>query len=142
MNKIVKNISDLPDLASQLLKNFPQQRIWAFYGDMGVGKTTLIKELCFQLGVTKGSASPTFAMINEYITEQNQLLYHFDFYRIEKIEEAIEIGFEDYLYSGSYCFIEWSEKIDSLLVETFLKIEMTINKEYHRKITITEENKQ
>lgn len=92
---------------------------------MGVGKTTLIKELCCQIGVVDNVCSPTFAIVNEYLTDQQNPVYHFDFYRLKKIEEAYDIGYEEYFYSGCYCFTEWTEKIEDLLPDHYLRITIT-----------------
>ncbi len=108
LNYINKNMSDINCLA--------------FYGEMGSGKTTFIKTLCKQLGVNDTVTSPTFAIINEYKTVNNTEIYHFDFYRIEKIEEAYDFGYEDYFYSKNLCFIEWPELIEDILPENFIKI--------------------
>jgi tRNA threonylcarbamoyladenosine biosynthesis protein TsaE len=89
---------------------------------MGAGKTTLIKALCHELGSTDYVTSPTFALINEYSTSKGSVIYHFDFYRIKKIEEAFDLGYEDYIYSGNYCFIEWPEMIESLLPEGIVEV--------------------
>lgn len=116
---------ELAKVAEELLKSCANDRIFAFYGEMGAGKTTLIKELCHQLGVTGTTSSPTFAIVNEY-TGTNGPIYHFDFYRINSIDEAIKIGFDDYLYSNAYCFIEWPEKVDELLKsEDFVRVTIT-----------------
>jgi len=92
---------------------------------MGVGKTTFIKEICQQLGVQQVVTSPTFAIINEYSTTDNQLIYHFDFYRINKIEELFDFGYEDYFYSSNYCFIEWPENAEYILPDTIQKVRIT-----------------
>ena len=120
-----KNLNDLPSIAEEMLKIFPDERVFAFYGSMGAGKTTFIKVLCDKLGVLNEVVSPTFAIINEYLAEQYGQVYHFDFYRINKIEEVMDIGYEDYLYSGNYCLMEWPEKIEKLLPEdiVYVKIE-------------------
>ncbi|MBP5496324.1 MAG: tRNA (adenosine(37)-N6)-threonylcarbamoyltransferase complex ATPase subunit type 1 TsaE [Bacteroidales bacterium] len=107
--------SELSAVAQALLEAHPQERVFGFFGEMGTGKTTLIKEICRQLGVTGGMTSPTFAIVNEYWTRDGEPLYHFDFYRIDDPDDATRIGFQDYLYSGSYCFIEWTDKVESLL---------------------------
>ena len=107
--------SELSAVAQALLEAHPQERVFGFFGEMGTGKTTLIKEICRQLGVEGGMTSPTFAIVNEYWTRDGEPLYHFDFYRIEDPDDATRIGFQDYLYSGSYCFIEWTDKVESLL---------------------------
>ena len=117
--------NDIGEIAEQLLKN-SASNVFLFYGDMGVGKTTLIKELVKQLGVIETSSSPSFSIVNEYDTPKGAI-YHFDFYRIKDIAEAFGIGLEDYLYSGAYIFIEWPEKIDRLLPEDANKINIKIN---------------
>ena len=121
------NIEQLSDVARRLLDEFPDQRFFAFFGPMGVGKTTLIKELCAQLGVTQNVCSPTFAIVNEYSDRSGEPVYHFDFYRIKKLEEAYDIGYEEYFYSGCYCFTEWTEKIEPLLPDRYLRIDISEN---------------
>ena len=112
---IIAKESELSEVAAQLLEACPEERVFGFFGEMGTGKTTLIKEICRQLGVEDGMTSPTFAIVNEYWTRDGQPLYHFDFYRIDEPADATRIGFQDYLYSDNYCFIEWTEKVESLL---------------------------
>jgi tRNA threonylcarbamoyladenosine biosynthesis protein TsaE len=97
-------------------------KVFAFYGKMGAGKTTFIKALCLKLGVIDNISSPTFSIINEYKTKKDESIFHFDFYRIKNINEAFDLGYEDYFYSNSFCFIEWPEKIEELLPENCLKI--------------------
>lgn len=121
----IKDLSALQDAAKQLLTSFPDERIFAFYGAMGSGKTTFIKALCRSLGSHDNITSPTFALINEYSTDDGAIIYHFDFYRIKKLEEAYDLGYEDYIYSGNYCFIEWPEMIDSLLPEGIVEVRIT-----------------
>ncbi|HNW98196.1 MAG TPA: tRNA (adenosine(37)-N6)-threonylcarbamoyltransferase complex ATPase subunit type 1 TsaE [Bacteroidales bacterium] len=122
MEIICVHISDLPGIAEKLIKKHPQSRIFAFFGKMGVGKTTFIKELCKALKVKDITNSPSFGIINEYFTETNDPVYHFDFYRIKNSTEFFDIGCEEYLYSGHYCFIEWPEKIIDLLPENSIII--------------------
>ncbi|HBC05002.1 MAG TPA: tRNA (adenosine(37)-N6)-threonylcarbamoyltransferase complex ATPase subunit type 1 TsaE [Aequorivita sp.] len=117
--------NEIGKVAEQLLKN-SVSKIFLFYGNMGVGKTTLIKELVKQLGVMEISSSPSFSIVNEYDTPSGAI-YHFDFYRIKDINEAFDIGLEDYLYSGNYIFIEWPEKIDQLLPEIANRIDIKNN---------------
>ncbi len=114
----VKSLEDLKIAAVQLLKENHYPHIWAFYGEMGAGKTTFIQQIGAVLRVKELVASPTFNLINEYETETGQLIYHFDFYRIEDIEEALNIGSMEYFDSGNLCLLEWPEKIESLLPET------------------------
>ena len=108
--------------------------IFAFYGKMGAGKTTFIKALCEELGISEGVNSPTFAIVNEYRSDTTgELVYHFDFYRINKIDEVYDLGYEDYFYSGALCFMEWSEKIEELLppetvVVTIEEVENSVRK--------------
>jgi len=94
---------------------------------MGSGKTTLIKELCLQIGVISAMSSPTFSLINEYETNSGEVVYHFDFYRLEDEQEAFDYGYEDYFFSGNYCFIEWPEKIPNLIPDNYLLIEIEMN---------------
>lgn len=124
MERLIDNLEQLPRLASDLLEEFREERFFAFFGKMGVGKTTLIKALCDQLGVKEVVCSPTFAIINEYSSGEGEPVYHFDFYRLKSAEEAYDIGYEEYFYSGMYCFTEWTEKIDQLLPEHYVRVEM------------------
>src|SRR6476646_6724842 len=114
MSKIVLNdISELAEAAKTLIKSFDGQKIVAFYGEMGAGNTTLIKAICREMGVTDNISSPTFSIVNEYRSNKGKI-YHFDFYRLKSSDEAYDLGYEDYFYSGAYCFIEWPEKIAEL----------------------------
>ena len=107
----------------------------AFYGGMGAGKTTFITALCRELGVTEPVTSPTFAIVNEYIVNDGSSVYHFDFYRIKRLEEAYDMGFEDYLYSGNLCLIEWPELIEDLLPDDALRVHITVNDDGTRTIS-------
>jgi tRNA threonylcarbamoyladenosine biosynthesis protein TsaE len=113
---IVFSLDQIKEVADKILAQNPK-KIILFNGEMGVGKTTLIKQLCKNLGVEDATSSPTFSLVNEYYTSNNQIVYHFDFYRLNKETEALDMGVDDYLYSGNWCFIEWSEKIASLIPE-------------------------
>jgi len=113
---IIFSIDQLEEVAQQIIASNPKKVI-LFHGEMGVGKTTLIKQLCKTLGVTGATSSPTFSLVNEYETSVNQLIYHFDFYRLNEEVEALDMGVDDYLYSGNWCFIEWAEKIPNLIPE-------------------------
>jgi len=118
----ITHLSELQKTARLLLNNFPDERVFAFYGSMGSGKTTFIKAICHELGSSDYVTSPTFALINEYSTSEGSIIYHFDFYRIKKLEEAFDLGYEDYIYSGNYCFIEWPEMIEQLLPEGIVEV--------------------
>lgn len=113
---IIFSIDQLEEVAQQIIASNPKKVI-LFHGEMGVGKTTLIKQLCKTLGVTGATSSPTFSLVNEYEANENQLIYHFDFYRLNEEVEALDMGIDDYLYSGNWCFIEWAEKIPNLIPE-------------------------
>ena len=111
-------------MARNLIATFKEERFFAFFGKMGVGKTTLIKELCEVLGVVDVVCSPTFAIVNEYSTRTDEPVFHFDFYRLKSVAEAYDIGYEEYFYSGCYCFTEWTEKVEELLPEHYVRVEM------------------
>jgi tRNA threonylcarbamoyladenosine biosynthesis protein TsaE len=107
-----RSLNDLPFIAEKLIQLYGSEIVYAFYGKMGSGKTTFIKEICKQLGVSDVITSPTFAIINEYTAAHEEKLYHFDFYRINNQEEVFDFGYEEYFYSGNKCFIEWPELIE------------------------------
>jgi tRNA threonylcarbamoyladenosine biosynthesis protein TsaE len=130
----VSDLSQLQKTAEELIKNFPEERVFAFYGAMGAGKTTFIKAICKELGSSDYVTSPTFALINEYSCNSGSVIYHFDFYRIKKIEEAFDLGYEDYIYSGNYCFIEWPEMIESLLPEGIVEVRIKETEKNKRSI--------
>ena len=109
-------------MARNLLQEYGEERFFAFFGKMGVGKTTLIKAMCGELGVEDNVCSPTFAIINEYKTGNGAPVYHF--YRLKNAEEAYDIGYEEYFYSGEYCFTEWTEKVEELLPEHYVRVEL------------------
>jgi len=123
-----KDVECLGGIAKKLLTTYPQIRLFAFYGEMGAGKTTFIKSLCEVLQVTDVISSPTFAIINVYQTSDGHQVNHFDCYRIKTIEEVYDIGYEDYFFSGDYCFIEWPENIESLLPEGVIKVTIHVDK--------------
>lgn len=132
------SIDDLPSVSKELIKHFDSNRVVAFHGAMGAGKTTLIKHLCAELGIVDVVSSPTFSIVNEYVTNTGDKLYHFDFYRIENLEEVLDLGYEDYLYSGNFCFIEWPEKIGDLLPSDVLNIKVTVDDNNNRHISIVQ----
>mgnify|MGYP000379601151 CR=1 FL=1 len=118
------NVEELSDVAKQILKyTFPYKK-FLFFGEMGVGKTTLIKALSLHLGVQDVVSSPTFSIVNEYLINESDKIYHFDFFRIEDEQEAYDMGYEEYFFSSDYCFIEWSEKIPNLLEKNMIQIHM------------------
>lgn len=123
MQRIISNQNELPEAAKELLNFAGEERVFLFYGEMGAGKTTFIKALCRALGVEDPVSSPTFSIINEYIAN-GQSMYHFDFYRIKTENEALDMGYEDYLFSGNYCFIEWPERISNLLPQKCIEISL------------------
>ncbi|MCQ2300446.1 MAG: tRNA (adenosine(37)-N6)-threonylcarbamoyltransferase complex ATPase subunit type 1 TsaE [Bacteroidales bacterium] len=125
MQLTFSHTEQLPQVAKSLIETFPDERFFAFFGKMGVGKTTLIKELCAFLGVEDNVCSPTFAIINEYSSGDGEPVYHFDFYRLKSLDEAYDLGYEEYFFSGSYCFSEWTEKIEPILPEHYLRIDIT-----------------
>ena len=123
---ICQELKDLAQIANQLIQLAGSERVWLFEGDLGAGKTTVIKTICQLLGVTDVVSSPTYSLINEYVYDDQNLVYHFDFYRIDHLREAIDIGVEDYFYSGAYCFIEWGSKIQPLLPDSYFEIDIEV----------------
>lgn len=132
MKITIHSESELADVAKKMLEAFPNDRVFCFYGQMGAGKTTFIKAVCQQLGVADTTSSPTFAIVNEYVTDSDETIYHFDFYRIEKLEDAYQIGADDYFYSGNYCFVEWAENIPELIDSEFVKVKINISSDDSR----------
>lgn len=131
----VKNIDELKNVAKMFCESIEADRVFLFYGEMGAGKTTFIKEICKVLGIKSEVTSPTFAILNEYPCEKYGFVYHFDFYRIEKITEIFDIGFEEYLESGSLLFIEWPEKLENLTPEMARNVNVTIANNNNRIIS-------
>ena len=129
MKIIVNCISELSEAAKVVLSEIKSNKIICFYGDMGVGKTTFIKEICRVLDVKDNVNSPTFSIVNEYLTSKKQIIYHFDFYRIKDKNEAFDLGYEEYLYSNNLCLIEWPEKVEELMPDNIVKILMTKDNE-------------
>ncbi|CAN5142335.1 tRNA (adenosine(37)-N6)-threonylcarbamoyltransferase complex ATPase subunit type 1 TsaE [soil metagenome] len=119
---ILHSLSDLNDTAKKFLVDFSSSRIFAFHGELGAGKTTFIKTLCSELGVKDAMSSPSFSLVNEYHDGKGKPVYHFDLYRLKSAEEALDIGFEEYLYSGNYCFVEWPERAEELLPEETIHV--------------------
>ncbi|WP_374504751.1 tRNA (adenosine(37)-N6)-threonylcarbamoyltransferase complex ATPase subunit type 1 TsaE [Flavobacterium sp.] len=133
--EIVFTIDKLELVAQQIIAQQPNKVI-LFNGEMGVGKTTLIKQLCKELGVLDATSSPTFSLVNEYETTANQIVYHFDFYRLKNEMEALDMGADDYFYSENWCFIEWAEKIPNLIPEhhSIITIELLPDGKRHLKL--------
>lgn len=132
----INNPKDINTAAEQFVKAIGDRTVFAFYGKMGAGKTTFIKAICKALGVDDIVTSPTFAIVNEYRTDTAELIYHFDFYRIRKLEEVYDMGYEDYFDSGALCFIEWPELIEELLPADAVKVNITVNPDDSRLITV------
>ncbi|NLB25144.1 MAG: tRNA (adenosine(37)-N6)-threonylcarbamoyltransferase complex ATPase subunit type 1 TsaE [Bacteroidales bacterium] len=131
----VEKLKDLEQAAKKLIDYFSDQKIFAFYGKMGVGKTAFIQAICRYLGSADNITSPTFALINEYFDANHQPIYHMDFYRIKNLEEVFDLGYEDYFYSGNYCLIEWPEKIEPLLPGRFVEVRIELGAEGERYIS-------
>jgi tRNA threonylcarbamoyladenosine biosynthesis protein TsaE len=131
----VNSLSQLPQAAEAILANSAGNKIFLFYGEMGAGKTTLIKVLCEILGVNEQATSPTFSIVNEYIGRDSRI-FHFDFYRLKSQTEALDMGYEEYFYSGAYCFIEWPEKIPELLPDHYTTIRIKVLDSNSRSVSI------
>lgn len=129
------SLSDLPQVAQHICSYYPTQKIVCFIGEMGAGKTTLIKEICRVLGVTENSSSPTYSIVNEYIDGKGNTIYHFDLFRIKNSNELFDIGFEDYLFSGNLCLIEWPQ-IATQYIDEFLEISIDKIDDATRKISL------
>jgi tRNA threonylcarbamoyladenosine biosynthesis protein TsaE len=136
MNDIrIEGLKELGEAARLFLDGIGESRVIAFYGAMGAGKTTFIKALCDVLGVEDDVNSPTFNIINEYRADNGDAVYHFDFYRIEKVSEAMDIGFEEYVYSGDLCLIEWPQNIEQILPVDTLKVQISVLEDGCRVVT-------
>ena len=137
MELLIKDIKALKAAVPIVLEQVANRKKWCFYGEMGTGKTTFIKELCAYLGVQEGVTSPTYSLINEYLYlegKQPASIYHFDLYRLNSLEEALDIGIEEYLEGPNYCFMEWPELIEAILPEEVVKISLEIVEDSMRKI--------
>lgn len=126
MKITIDSLDHIQQAAQEFIKNMGKGRVFAFYGKMGAGKTTFIKAICEVLGVEDVITSPTFSLVNEYTAGDGSSIYHFDFYRIKKIEEVYDMGYEDYFDSGNLCFLEWPELIEDLLPEDATKVTITV----------------
>lgn len=131
----IENLEQINSAARQFINNIGDRKVFAFYGKMGAGKTTFTKAICEELQVSDVITSPTFAIINEYESPEVGTIYHFDFYRIKKLEEVYDMGYEDYFYSGRLCFIEWPELVEDLLPENVTKVTIVENEDGSRTVT-------
>lgn len=131
----IENLEQINSAARQFIDNIGDRKVFAFYGKMGAGKTTFTKAICEELQVSDVITSPTFAIINEYESPEVGTIYHFDFYRIKKLEEVYDMGYEDYFYSGRLCFIEWPELVEDLLPENVTKVTIIENEDGSRTVT-------
>jgi len=130
---LANSTSDLPEIASSLITFAADQKIFLFYGDMGAGKTTFIKAICKYLDVKEQATSPTFSIVNEYAGATSKI-YHFDFYRLKNETEALDMGYEEYFYSGNYCFVEWPEKISGLLPLHYIRVNIDVLSDNERRL--------
>ncbi|MEI7675421.1 MAG: tRNA (adenosine(37)-N6)-threonylcarbamoyltransferase complex ATPase subunit type 1 TsaE [Bacteroidales bacterium] len=135
----IAHLDQIREVAREFINLMGDSTVFAFYGSMGAGKTTFIKAVCEELGVEDVINSPTFAIVNEYRSNTGELIYHFDFYRINKVEEAFDFGYEDYFYSGALCFIEWPERIHDLLPGDYVEVRISENSDGSRSIAIGKE---
>ena len=133
----INSLDNIHEAAKEFIAAMGDNTVFAFYGKMGAGKTTFIKAVCEELGVTHVINSPTFAIVNEYRSDENvELIYHFDFYRIDRLEEVFDMGYEEYFYSGHLCLVEWPEKIEPLLPEDVMTVRITIDSDTGRTFEI------
>ncbi|MBQ2342157.1 MAG: tRNA (adenosine(37)-N6)-threonylcarbamoyltransferase complex ATPase subunit type 1 TsaE [Bacteroidaceae bacterium] len=134
MEITIKSLDEIQQAADDFVAAMGDNTVFALYGPMGVGKTTFTKAVCERLGVKDNITSPTFAIVNEYRSTTDELIYHFDFYRIKKLEEVYDMGYEDYFYSGAICFIEWPELIEELLPLDAVKVTLSENSDGIRSV--------
>jgi len=126
MKIIISHIDRLPEAVKTLMKISGQKRLFALYGPLGSGKTTIIKAICREMGAADSVGSPSFTIVNEYRTSAGEILYHIDFYRIKKQEEVFDLGIEEYFYAGNYCFMEWPELVEEILPSDTFKIRISV----------------
>ena len=131
----INDLEHIREAARQFIDAMGDQQVYAFYGHMGAGKTTFIKAICEELGVDDVVTSPTFAIVNEYTAADGTSIYHFDFYRIKKLEEVYDMGYEDYFYGDGLCFIEWPEMMEELLPDGATKVQITENPDGTRTVS-------
>ena len=139
LNFEISNENELDFISKEIFEKF-KSKVFLFYGEMGVGKTAFIKSICKHLNVVDVVSSPTFSIVNQYVNDQDEFMYHFDFYRTNNKNEIFDIGYEEYLFSDSFCFIEWPERLDNLLPNKYLEIKMKL-RDGNRAIKIKEINK-
>jgi tRNA threonylcarbamoyladenosine biosynthesis protein TsaE len=133
----IQDIEHIREAAREFIEHIGDRRVFAFYGKMGAGKTTFVKAICEELGVDDVITSPTFAIINEYTSAKDDTIFHFDFYRIKKLEEVYDMGYEDYFYSGALCFIEWPELIEEILPDDAVRVSITEQDDGSRIVTFS-----
>jgi tRNA threonylcarbamoyladenosine biosynthesis protein TsaE len=138
MQILIRNIHNLKEAAKELLELTGDKKIFAFYGSMGAGKTTIIKAICEVLGAEDLVSSPTFTLVNEYRRSSGDSIFHIDFYRIKKQEEVFDFGIEEYLSGDSYCFMEWPELVEEILPPETVKVRITVDNDEQRTLTVTE----
>ena len=136
MKIVLRDISKIPEVVKLLLTLSKGKKLFAFYGPMGSGKTTIIKAICSELGAVSQTSSPSFTLVNEYLTKDGKTLYHIDFYRIKKQEEVFDFGIEEYFASGSYCFMEWPELIEEILPPETYKVRITVGDKEERYLDV------
>ncbi|MCE7054855.1 tRNA (adenosine(37)-N6)-threonylcarbamoyltransferase complex ATPase subunit type 1 TsaE [Algoriphagus sp. AGSA1] len=136
MTRFTYELDEIDKAARNVIEAADGEKIWVFQGEMGAGKTTLIKTLADSLGITDSVSSPTFGIVNHYDNRSGEVIYHFDFYRLEDPTEALDIGIEEYFYSGNYCWLEWAEKIVAFLPERFFLIQITTDSETQRTLNL------
>ena len=132
----IDSLSELDNVAEQIISSLDGRNVVLFRGGMGAGKTTLISRIVAQLGAEDTVTSPTFALVNEYEGADKMLIYHFDFYRIDKVEEVFDLGYEEYFYSGDLCFVEWPEKIEALIPDDVMTVKIEVEDDGQRIFTI------
>ena len=135
MDISINSLEEIGQAAQEFVAAMGDRKVFAFYGKMGAGKTTFIKAVCEELGVEDVINSPTFAIVNEYVDGEGEPIYHFDFYRIKNVQEVMDIGYEDYVYSGNVCFMEWPELIENLLPDDAVKVTIEEEMDGSRKVT-------
>jgi tRNA threonylcarbamoyladenosine biosynthesis protein TsaE len=133
----LNSLNELGQAAGKFVELMGDRRVFAFYGEMGAGKTTFITSICRALGVEENITSPTFALVNEYLTRQGDSIYHFDCYRLKNQQEAYDIGAEEYFYSGNVCFIEWPDRIEDLLPLNTVVVKISLNSDTQRLIEVS-----